>query len=398
MNIIIVTGSPFPEGMAPTNRIISYGKGFIANNAKVKVISLYPYKYSVRNKDLMISKGNFDNIKYERTVLFNEKNKLLKYKLLKFLQLYGLYKGLYIIIKENKKEKIDTLILHSNVLLYIFSFKFITKILKIKYIQEKSEFPFVLKKRTFLGKIYAKFYVNTVYKLFDGILVESQRLYDFFITKIKKNSKLLIVPPTIDPNSIVDEPINPFNDEYIFYCGSLSKDKKDGVDILIYAFNKILNKFPKIKLFIAGAGDLNYINFLKDIINNLNINKNVQIIGELKKNELIKYLKNAKILALAKENDYLQSGGFSSKVIEYLYTGNPVVLTDLGITTSYLKDKETAFFAEPNNIDSFANVLIFVLENYDFAVKVGKSGQQFALKYFDYITHTKRIINFIDSL
>ena len=81
MNIIIVTGSPFPEGMAPTNRIISYGKGFIANNAKVKVISLYPYKYSVRNKDLMISKGNFDNIKYERTVLFNEKNKLLKYKL-----------------------------------------------------------------------------------------------------------------------------------------------------------------------------------------------------------------------------------------------------------------------------------------------------------------------------
>ena len=45
----------------------------------------------------------------------------------------------------------------------------------------------------------------------------------------------------------------------------------------------------------------------------------------------------------------------------------------------------------------FANVLIFVLENYDFAVKLGKSGQQFALKYFDvpYTTWVKYIWRFV---
>ena len=38
--IIIFTDESFPYGMAATNRIISYGKGFVGNGKKTEVICL----------------------------------------------------------------------------------------------------------------------------------------------------------------------------------------------------------------------------------------------------------------------------------------------------------------------------------------------------------------------
>ena len=396
MNIYIVTGESFPKGMAATNRIISYGKGLIANKARVKVICLRAYQYPADYKGEIISKGFFENIPYVYSPGTCQRGKTFLKR--RYLEFYGLLNGLKILLHENKKQRIDAIIMHSNAISYIIFFKLITTIFRIKYLQEKSELPFVLKKKSILGKIYASFYINTVYRLFDGILVESEILNNYFKPKLKKNGKLLIVPATIDSEQILNESELKSKDEYIFYCGSISKSKKDGVDILIYSFKKVLNEFPKIKLFISGFGSQEYIKFLNDIVNELNISENVQFLGKISRDKLVTYLKNAKILALAKETDKVQSGGLSSKVIEYLYTGNPVVLTDLKDITSHLHDKETVFFAKPDNIDSFADTLIYVLRNYETAKEVGIAGQKFALEYFDYKKHTKRIIKFIQNL
>ena len=397
MNIFIVTGCPFPDGGAPANRLISYGKGLIANKARVKVICLRAYQYPADYKGEIISKSFFENIPYVYSPGTCQKGKTFLKR--RWLEVFGLLRGVFLIIKENKEEKIDVIIIHAlNSYFYVLPFKFISTLLKVPIIREQSEYPFVLKKKSILGKLYATFYINTVYKLFDGMLVESERLHNYFKLKINKSGKLLIVPATIDPEQILNESELKSKDEYIFYCGSISKSKKDGVDILIYSFKKVLNEFPKIKLFISGFGSQEYIKFLNDIVNELNISENVQFLGKISRDKLVTYLKNAKILALAKETDKVQSGGLSSKVIEYLYTGNPVVLTDLKDITSHLHDKETVFFAKPDNIDSFADTLIYVLRNYETAKEVGIAGQKFALEYFDYKKHTKRIIKFIQNL
>jgi len=396
MNILIITGCPFPDGGAPANRLISYGKGFIANGAKTKVLCLRANQYPANYEGQILAKGYFENIPYFYAPKTSKRGKTFFRR--RWLYFYGLFNSIRLLLHENKKQNVDAVIMHSNAVLYILFFKIITTLKKIKYIQEKSELPFVLKKKNFCGKLYAKFYVNNIYKLFDGILVENKKLFDYFITKIKNNGKLIIIPTTIDPEQILKEPIIKPKDEYIFYCGSLSKSKKDGVDILIRAFEKVLQKFPDIKLNIAGFGPQQDIEYLKNIAIELKIKDKVKFLGKISRDKLVIYLKNAKILALAKETDKIQSGGLSSKIIEYLYTGNPVVLTDLGDITSHLKDKKTAFFAKPDDVNSFADTLIYVLNNYESAEKVGLAGQKFALEYFDYVKHTKRIIQFIQKI
>jgi len=65
MNIFIIKPGPFPFGMASTNRILSYCKGFIENKVKVKVICLKPTERSERGILNKISKGVYNGIDFE---------------------------------------------------------------------------------------------------------------------------------------------------------------------------------------------------------------------------------------------------------------------------------------------------------------------------------------------
>ncbi len=61
--IIIFTDESFPYGMAATNRIISYGKGFVGNGKKTEVICLRRTENAdnIRNYK---RNGYFENIKF----------------------------------------------------------------------------------------------------------------------------------------------------------------------------------------------------------------------------------------------------------------------------------------------------------------------------------------------
>ena len=399
MKIIIVTDSPFPKGSAATNRILSYGKGFLKNGTLTTVYCLRANLYPEDYKEEIEYSGSFEGVKYLYTPKTSKRANSF------FKRRWNTVKGLlnlYIFLrKENQYGKVSALILHSNYIVYVIALKIITNILNIRYIQEKSELPFVLRNKSFVGKCWANLYVETVYKQFDGILVETEFLKRYFSKKVNKKARLLVIPATIDPFPFLRERNGKteFNYEYIYYAGSLDRSKKDGVDILIKSFKLIVKEFPKLKLIISGSSSKNDdLLYLKNIVNDEGLVDNVFFTGFISRYRLISYMKNAKILALAKENDKIQSGGLSSKIIEYLYTGKPVVLTDLQEITSHLTHKETAFLSKPNNVESFYQTLKFVLNNYDFAKKVGKSGQQFALSYFDYIKQTSKIITFINNL
>jgi len=61
--IIIFTEERFPYGMAATNRIVSYAKGFVGNGKKTEVICLQRTENAdnIRNYK---RNGYFDNIKF----------------------------------------------------------------------------------------------------------------------------------------------------------------------------------------------------------------------------------------------------------------------------------------------------------------------------------------------
>lgn len=387
---IIIFGDnfSFPEGSAGTNRLYTYAKGFIENNVKTYVICF-------KNDYIKNGNGTVEGIEY-----FNPLNQSVKsnsffirnwYKIVKFFNTARLFR------KINKEEKVTAVIVDTQVTLtYLFSY-YLSRRIKTKFIYENSEHP-LRYYRSGLGKkisgyVKLKLQLNT----FDGILLITQSLIDFYKLKLQDDKKLFLVPSTVDPGrfSMAKTSVTPF--KYVGYFGSM-KFTRDNIDVLVKAYSKIYNKFENIHLVLGGLMTPAEAVMLKDLIKSLNIEERVHILGFLPREEIVQYIINANILVLVRSNDSDTNASFPCKLTEYLSTGNPVVSVKVSEVSNYLTDSQNAFLVEPGNVDELAEKLDFVISNYEFAEEVGKKGKDLTKTVFNYNYQSKRVLEFIDTI
>ena len=373
MRIIIVNTLPVPSGQASVNRILSLGKGLVETGDEMTILS------TAKGYDTLCHELNgikYRNLKGGRVGLLGSLWVLLKY------------------VRTNRKN-IDFLWLVSNSPLLILPLWFVCKISGVCYIQEKSEFPFVLMKKGAIAKVWAKVYVNTIYKLFDGMIIMTQPLLDYFKPLVKKNCQLIKVPMTVDLTRFEDVPQSDKYGEYAAYCGNMSGNK-DGVENLIEAFSYVEKRFPDFKLvMVGGANTEEEFEKIKQKVADLGL-KNVVFTGRVTRDEIPSILKNAKMLCLARPSSLQSQGGFPTKLGEYLATGNPVVVTAVGEIPSYLNDGNS-FIVEPDNNERFGARMIEVLSDYENACLKGQKGREVALENFNYSVQAKIIHDWLDD-
>lgn len=369
MKIAIINTLPIPSGNASVNRLLSYAKELIPLGNDVTVLS------SGKSDE---KEGVIDGVKYR------------SYGYL------GLIKALLAIMKELRKEKPDVAILVSNSLLLIYPMWFTCKTKGIKLLQEKSEFPFVLKNKSLLGRLYAKFYVGTTYKLFDGLIVMTKPLMEYFKDKVRKNARLFEMPMTVDVDRfrIAKEP-SEYGD-YIAYCGDMAGNK-DGVMNLIEAFDIASKRIDDITLLlIGGSSNPDELVKIRQYVDSLN-NGRIRFYGQADRSEIPQLLVNAKALALARPSSLQSSGGFPTKLGEYLSTGNPVIVTMVGDIPHYLNE-ENAFVVEPDDNKAFAEAIVRVFADYAKAIQTGENGKEVALSVFNAKIQAGRLNEFIQSI
>ena len=368
MKIAIVNTLPVPSGNASVNRFLGYGKELVRMGVAVDVLT------SARCEDCeiegvqVISCGNGTSM------------------------LGALRK----ITKRVRKGGYDAVILISNSLFLIYPLWFACKRGKVKLLQEKSEFPFVLMKKGLLNLLYAKFYVNTTYKLFDGLIVMTKPLMEYFKDKVSKNCKLFEMPMTVDTDRFSIEKKPSQYGDYIAYCGNMAGNK-DGVMNLIMAFDLASQKIPEVKLLLIG-GSSNKDDWDKIVKTVADMgNQNIILYGKASRDEIPVLLKNAKALALARPSSLQSTGGFPTKLGEYLATGNPVVVTAVGDIPQYL-NKSNAFVVEPDNNEAFVEAMIKVFADYDKAKSVGLKGQELSQTMFSAKVQSQRLHEYLKTI
>lgn len=375
MRVAIVNTLPIPSGEASVNRILSYGKGLVDNGALVSIIS---------SATAVPDKGTIDGVSY---ICFGKDgNKIV-----------SLLFALLHIIRTIRKEKYDAVILVSNSLLLIYPLWLVCKISNTKLLQEKSEYPFVLMKKGLLNQLFARYYVNTTYRIFDGLIVMTRTLMDFFEDKVRKDCRIIEMPMTVDVERFaIEKSINTAYGQYIAYCGNMSGNK-DGVENLIEAFAKIEKKDSDIKLLlIGGANSSEELDCLKECVRSKGIER-IVFYGRATREEIPVLLVNAKLLALARPSSLQSSGGFPTKLGEYLATGNPVVVTGVGDIPNYL-NKDNSYLVEPDNNDAFADALLEALKDSDEAKERGAKGKELAMKVFNSKVQSKRLYEFLQTM
>ncbi len=212
----------------------------------------------------------------------------------------------------------------------------------------------------------------------NGVLCISTALQELLSTCGLPKERLHIVNMLVDTTRF-EGVEKTATEPYIGYCGA-ADNNKDGVDQLIKAFSRIAGKYPNLKLYIMGPRRTDCQN--EQLAKSLGLGDRVIFTGVISPADLPKKLVNACVLALDRPQSRQAKYGFPTKLGEYLSTGNPVVVTSVGDIPLFLSDGESAFLAEPDNVDSFAEKLDFALSHPEESKRVGECGRQIALESF----------------
>jgi len=230
-----------------------------------------------------------------------------------------------------------------------------------------------------------------------GMIVISQGLKQYYIDNGCLPERVHVVNMIVDTtrfDGLQKQPTEP----YIAYCGTASNNK-DGVDQLIKAFAIVVKKHPNYKLYIMGSTPSKKQRFGNyELTKELGIEDNIVFTGVIPAERMPQLLKNAAILALDRPNNLQARCGFPTKLGEYLLTGNPVVVTDVGDISLFLKNRESALIAAPDDIEDFANKLCWAIENPNEAQTIGERGRAVAKIYFNYLTETEKLRDIIKPL
>lgn len=389
-------GMSYPVGFASTTRMHLYARGIVEAGGQVLVLCVAPSERAnigFLNKE---TEGTKDGVVFRYTCGTTIRAKTFFQQ--KWLVLKGLLEAARQIWSLNKTDKVDALFLYSDRGLVILFFWIVAKLCHKKYFYERNEQPFYQAEHSLFWKAISLLYTHLLFRLFDGAVVISDYLMDYMRKRMRAASGLLKIPILVDVGRFSDETPSPVPGKYMAYCGSWV-EAQHGMHTLMKAFAKISNEFPDLKFVMIGdAEKKSAIPTYRAYAEELAISEQMIFTGFLTGSDLISYLTHASILVLTQPSGRQTDAGFPNKLGEYLATGKPVLATKTVQICTYLEDNYNIFLAPPDDIDSFAERLRYILLHRDEATLVGQRGREAALHYFDYKENGRKIKAFFEHI
>jgi glycosyltransferase involved in cell wall biosynthesis len=385
--IYIIADFPFPVGLAGSNRIHAYAKGF-GYHGFDSVVLCFRKNESQDNVLNEYSEGIYNGVKYKYLSKSTIKSRFfIKRRIDNYVMVFRLFLYSLFVINKNSSIIFYSTLTHAAVLLKVSAL-----IKGFNLIKEENEHPSI--RINTKGKLSGLVFKTIHYKLFDGILIITHILYEYFSTKYSK-IPILHVPMLVDLDRFS---VKVQKERIITYSGVLSKHK-DGVDILIKSFSEILADFPDYKLNLIGEAFKKEERLqLEKLIDDLELKEKVIFLGRIKNDEIPGQISKSSILVLPRPDSIQARNGFPTKLGEYLATGIPVIATSVGEIPHYLKDNVNAFLAIPGSIDSLVSKLKEALKDPIHSSKIGMEGKKTAEKYFDNKLQTQRMLEFMNHL
>lgn len=388
MKLVFVSSGQFPHGGASSIRQLAYAKGLAELGHSVDFILLEMQEW---NEHQIEDQG----IRFI-CVSARKRGKLTTIE--KFQVYFNTIRNAKNeIISLHKKNDISALTLLGTKIAFLIPMMNKAKNLGIKVFHERTEYPFIYGNTTLIRKFDLYIYKKFVIRKFDGIYVISNALKKYFSEITNGKVPITIVNMIVDPSRFeISRKQSESTLKTISYCGNLEFNK-DGIPILIEAISLIAEEFPFVRLQLISSSENELVkqNVLS-LAQKYGIQNKIKIVGPFKSSEIPRLLIDSEILALSRPNNIQAEGGFPTKLGEYLATGNPVVITNIGEIDRFLTDGVNAFIAEPDSAEKFADKLRGTLLSAN-AVNIGLEGKKLVYGEFNYLIQAKILEEFLTN-
>ncbi len=178
----------------------------------------------------------------------------------------------------------------------------------------------------------------------------------------------------------------------ILYPGTLNYHQ--GIDIAIRALALIKDQVPEAEFHIYGSGE--QLNPLRALVKELELEKRVFLMGTKPLHEISSVIENADLGVVPKRSNSFGNEAFSTKILEFMSLGVPVVVPDTAIDSYYFNNSVVKFF-RANDEQSLADAMLLMIKNPELRQKFTRDASEFVRKY-SWDMNKDTYLNLVDSL
>jgi glycosyltransferase involved in cell wall biosynthesis len=193
------------------------------------------------------------------------------------------------------------------------------------------------------------------------------------------------------PQEVV--PQNGRNGRFLMlYPGSLNWHQ--GLDVAIRAFAKVAQHRPNVEFHIYGDGPCK--NALLDLIGELKLEERVKVPPTRSLKEIAQIMSTADLGIVPKRKDNFGNEAFSTKILEFMAVGVPVIVADTMIDKFYFDDSVVKFF-QSGDEDDLARRMREMIDNPSDRLRQIESASRFvstidwSAKQSDYLSLVDRL-------
>ena len=242
--------------------------------------------------------------------------------------------------------------------------------------------------KNLINKYILKYNLNKA----DAICATSHTIKEFLKPVTQK--MIHVVPFGVDINDFKKKVVKGLFDNNSFVIGSIKPlEVLYNTDVLIKAFANLKKKHSEksLKLLIIGEGS--QLEFLKKLVVELQIKKDVTFTGRISFSEVSNYFNMLDILVNISDYE-----SFGVSVIEAMACEIPVVATNTGGLKEIIENSNFGSLVEVNNVDQTASEIEKYLFDTSLAIKVGKAARQKVIEKYNWTNNIKQMIDVYNQL
>ena len=390
MKVLIVTQTPFPKGMAACKRIKNYALGLQTAGLSCEVV------VAKRTESGQVRNYSPHGIEHGIPFRYISGNTIRSKSFIvrRWHDFLALWQTLWYLKQNCNKNDIIFCFFYSIPLSIITLLA--SKITGSKIIQEVCELPFEQNK-------YSRyFFLNVLFRFFDGFIVISHGLQRVVDQYKSSNAECILIPIIVDPDEYVLS--SKFSNEcfsapFLLHTGTLTEEK-DGITGMLEAFciaNQKLNGI--LHYVLTGTVESSpQATKIKDIIKRYQMENSISFVGYLSDEQIKQYQQHCLLTIINKKDNAKNSYCFSSKLAEYLAASCPVIITNVGEALYYLNDHKTAYVVSHDDPNEIADAIISAYSNEEQRNFIASSGRTLALEVFNCYKQAERIKVFLHDI
>jgi len=147
-----------------------------------------------------------------------------------------------------------------------------------------------------------------------------------------------------------------------------------GIDIALQAFARVVKKYPKAQLSIAGSGP--QLKELEELVHKLQLSKQVIFTGGLQRQEIIDLYRGADMMINASRADNAPNA-----ILEAWAAGLPIVSTNVGGIPWLVDDGINAILVPVDQAPALSDAILEVLDRPDLFATLQKNGLEKSAEY-----------------